>query len=109
MVENINHTTSAIIGAAGAAIVSIIYSVQKNGFWTPVIYYVVVFFACLCIRMAIYDPMLNIFRIFTKTNPTGRVDYSSDTTTAKTEKYLTFWQKRMLAVLGYAAILFLHL
>lgn len=48
------------------------------------------------IRLSLYDPLLNIFRIWTGTNPAGRIDYVSTVTNSYEDQHsekVPFWCK----------------
>jgi len=68
--------------------------------------------ACGLIRLSEYPVALNFFRILTKTNPTGRIDYKSVSTSSSVDRLrwwnkLSFWQQRAVATTGWAVLIFL--
>lgn len=65
------------------------------------------------VRLSVYNIFLNLYRILTDTNPTGRIDYVSVSTNSKidTNKWwgrLTFWEQRGIAVFAWAIVVFAH-
>lgn len=111
---NINHTVSVLFAGIGViAAILLIGKVQHLRYFTlaPLVITVLVICMAATIRLALYDMALNLWRILFKINPTMRLDYESFTTSSWFDKHseeLSFWQKRGLAVLGYAAVLFVY-
>lgn len=114
--DNINHIISILLGLGGILPAILIASYRTyiiTGKLTYEEYFIFCIFnigVCLCVRLAIFDPFLNLWRIVFKINPTMRLDYKSKTTSSWIDQHLrlSFWQKRGLAVVGYAAVLFIY-
>lgn len=63
------------------------------------------------IRLALFDICLNIFRRWTGTNPTGRIDYVSTRTNSYEDQHsekVPFWAKRIIGVVGFALMFLLY-
>lgn len=114
--ENINHITSILLGLGGILPAILIASYRTyiiTGKLTYEEYFIFCIFsivASMCIRLAVFDLFLNLWRIGFKINPTMRLDYESKTTSSWIDQHLrlSFGQKRGLAVVGYAAVLFVY-
>lgn len=111
-VPNIDHRVSSALALffAGPLTSACILNIEAFGLvWF--FRFIIIFVALLAIRFAFYDIMINFIRILTKTNPTMRLDYVSIKTSSYEDQHsekLSFWQKRGLAVVGYAVVLFVY-
>lgn len=72
---------------------------------------ILILFGFIGIRIGLYDPILNLFRILMKTNPTMRLDYESPTTSSYVDNHsrpIGFWQKRVLSIGVWGACWFIY-
>lgn len=118
--QNIDHhiSTGLAIGAAMLAI--LFYGLTAHGLMTKrellrfaILLNLFGWPLCGLVRLVAYNPILNLFRILTKTNPTGRIDYVSDKTTSETDNFkwwkkLGFWQQRAIAFAGWGLLIWLY-
>lgn len=112
-VDNIKHSVSVILGAAAAGAV-LGWWIVDCGFlfhWLPILAIVMVGVSFIGIRLALYDPMLNLFRLWTGTNSTGRIDYVSTVTSSYEDQHsekVPFWCKRIGGALGWLLMFLLY-
>lgn len=107
--DNISHNVSDALAWGGAVIVFGVYLVfTKEGvtlsLWEYVLSGMINALQFIAVRLAVYDPFLNLFRILTKTNPTMRLDYESATTSSYVDNHshpIGFWRKRALALAAW--------
>lgn len=111
-VPNIDHRVSDALALLLVGPLTLVCIMNTEAFgWLWVLRFIMIFIVLVAIRFAFYDPMINFLRILTKTNPTMRLDYVSTKTNSYEDQHsekLSFWQKRGLAVLGYAMVLFVY-
>lgn len=102
---NIDHEASAALGIMTAFTVCFITMWGHiSNFWWALLWFVLLSAMFVVIRLAIFDPFLNLFRILTKTNPTMRLDYESATTSSYVDNHshpIGFWRKRALALAAW--------
>ncbi len=109
-VKNINHKVSWKLGVAAGAMVLIWWEIfVLPGNWWSLLAAAITAVGMVGIRLALYDPMLNIFRALTGT--TGRIDYVSTETTSDVDQHsekVGFWWKRVIGIAGFFAMYFLY-
>lgn len=112
-VANINHAVSSGL-AAGTGIAVVVWWVWYNHIpitWWLLLAVLLIGLAFIGLRVALYDPLLNLFRLWTGTNPTGRIDYESPTTSSYIDNHsrsMPFWLKRVMGVAGFAVMFLLY-
>lgn len=103
--RNIDHGASTALGIMTALTVCFITMWGNiSNFWWALLWFVLLSAMFVVIRLAIFDPFLNLFRILTKTNPTMRLDYESATTNSYVDNHshpIGFWGKRALALAAW--------
>lgn len=65
----------------------------------------------VAIRLALFDIFVNLFRQWTGTNPTGRIDYVSTETTSDVDQHsekIPFWWKRIGGILVWLLMFLLY-
>lgn len=112
-VQNINHAVSWGLGTgAGIAVGLWWYFFNSIEFtWWWVLALLLMGIAFIFIRLTIFDPLLNLFRIWTGTNPTKKIDYVSTKTSSYEDRHsekIGFWMKRTMGVAGFVAIFLLY-
>lgn len=111
-VENISHTVSyQLAGISGGSVVGWwCYSTLLFNWWT-LLAVLLVSVAFVGIRLALYDPILNLWRILFKVNPTGKIDYVSTVTSSYDDQHsekVPFWCKRIGGALGWLLMFLLY-
>jgi len=110
---NINHDLSYILALLWGGTVLMWWGINTGmelNWWTALALLLAGIGMCF-IRLALFDPCLNIFRILTKTNPTGKIDYVSSTTSSYEDQHsekVSFWWKRVLGMTGWVVMYFLY-
>lgn len=112
-VPNISHKVSyKLAGILGGSVIGWWWvSLGLSFTWWSVLAVALVSVGFVGIRLALYDLLLNVFRLLTGTNPTGRIDYESPTTSSYVDNHSRptgFWMKRVLGVAGWAAMFLLY-
>jgi len=111
-VPNISHKVSWKLGIATGAGVLIWWEIfVLPGNWWSLLAAAITALGFVGIRFALYDPCLNIFRLWTGTNPTGRIDYVSTTTSSYVDQHsekLPFWAKRAMGAVGWLVMFLLY-
>jgi len=99
-VPNINHKVSWKLGIGAGASVLIWWEIfVLPGNWWSLLAAAIAALGFVGIRFALYDLCLNGFRILMGTNPTGRIDYVSPTTSSYLDEHsekVPFWAKRII-------------
>jgi len=112
-VANINHAISRGLAAGSAAIVGMwwIWHNRIQFTWWLALGALLMGLGFIGIRLALYDPLLNLFRIWTGTNPTGKIDYVSSTTSSYADQHsekFPFWAKRAMGATGWLLVFLLY-
>lgn len=111
-IANIDHKVSddlAIIIGATVILWWLFTSLLCN--WWSLLAIAIAGIGMVFIRIALFDICLNIFRILTKTNPTGKIDYVSLTTSSYVDQHsekANFWLKRIIGAAGWVIMYFLY-
>lgn len=103
IVENINHKVSSTLAGIAMVIVNVcfIHGALCGDYFLK---WVLFIFAFTSIRLALYDPLLNLMRRM-------KIDYESPTTSSYVDQHtnkLTFWDKRIFAFGAWAALVYIH-
>jgi hypothetical protein len=109
-VANISHKISWQLAAVTGIIVSAFF-VWHNPLPLTLAKQGVIMISFIAIRLVLFDPAQNLFRIFLKTNPTMRLDYVSVKTSSYEDQHtekLSFWQKRAIGVVGWVIVLLVY-
>jgi hypothetical protein len=104
IVENINHKVSSGLGFIGMVIAVGPFWPKTAPVLLALLYAAIACLACAFIRLAIFDPCLNLERRM-------KIDYESSTTSSYVDQHtgkLSFWQKRAIGVAGWGLLLFIH-
>lgn len=113
--QNIDHKPSWIAAITIGLGITVYWCMENctPGEWRPI--YLVVFImqwsSFAFIRLALYDILLNIFRLWTGTNPTGRIDYVSTKTNSYEDQHsekVGFWIKRAMGMAGFTLMFLLY-
>lgn len=112
-VANINHAVSRGLAAGTAAAVGVwwVWHNHIQFTWWLLLATLLMGLAFIGIRLALYDPLLNLFRSWTGTNPTGRIDYVSTTTSSYVDQHsekVGFWVKRIVGFMGWLLAFLLY-
>lgn len=113
-VGNINHNISSILAICTETF-TIIWWVYKEGyflsFWLALLAISLICWGLIAVRVVLYDPFLNLFRIFFKINPTMRLDYVSVKTSSYEDQHsekIGFWQKRIISAGAWIVLLYAY-
>jgi hypothetical protein len=112
-IPNINHAVSYKLAwiLGGLVIVWWWVHIRLSFNWWTVLAIALVSIAFVGIRVALYDLLLNLFRIWTGTNPTGKIDYVSTETSSYEDQHsekVGFWAKRAMGVAGFVVMFLLY-
>lgn len=112
-VANIDHAVSRGLAAGTAAAVGVWWAWHNHiqFTWWLLLATLLMGLAFIGIRLALFDPLLNLFRAWTGTNPTGRIDYVSTETSNYEDQHsekVPFWAKRIAGVAGFVVIFLLY-
>lgn len=108
---NINHTVSTQLAIWSGFGVYAWWVIKIPLTWWLAIAIILMVASFIGIRLVLFDIFLNLFRIWTGTNPTGRVDYESATTSSYIDNQsrpMPFWLKRAMGVAGFAVMFLLY-
>lgn len=109
---NIDHVVSTALGVMTAYVDCYLTMWGHiSVFWWALLWFALLSAAFVFIRLALFDIALNGFRLWTGTNPTGRIDYVSTTTSSYEDQHsekVGFWMKRIIGVAGWAVMFLLY-
>jgi hypothetical protein len=112
-VDNINHAVSRGLAIITGSIVGagwLWYNHIRLSWWA-LLSILLISVAFIGIRLALYDPLLNLFRLWTGTNPTRKIDYVSSATNDYEDQHsekLPFWAKRAMGAVGWLVMFLLY-
>lgn len=112
-VPNISHKVSyRLAGILGGSVIGWWwYSLGLSFTWCTILAVALVSVGFVGIRLALYDPVLNAFRLLMGINPTGRIDYESPTTSSYVDNHsrpMPFWMKRFMGATGWLLMFLLY-
>jgi len=108
---NINHTVSTQLAIWSGFGVYLWWVMPISLTWWLAIAVPLLVLSFIGIRLALYDPLLNLFRLWTGTNPTRKIDYISSATTSYIDRHSekwAFWMKRAMGAVGWLVMFLLY-
>lgn len=108
---NINHTVSTQLAIWSGFGVYAWWVIKIPLTWWLAIAIILMVASFIGIRIALFDIFLNLFRRWTGTNPTGRIDYVSTTTSSYEDQHsekFPFWAKRIGGFIGWLLMFLLY-
>lgn len=110
-VKNIDHGLSRILAFTTGGLLTVLFVYKIAPSWLLLVYVLLLMVAFIAIRLALYDPLLNIFRAWTGTNPTWNIGYVSTETSSYEDQHsemVGFLWKRIIGMAGFFAMYFLY-